>query len=139
LEKKLQKTAQRLAIYDFVKNNKSHPSVKEIHQHVSEKLYNISMTTVYNTMDLLKKRGVIMELPISVNQEGRRYDCNVEPHDHLICNHCGKVVDVEIDIDHSLLLDEKQQQGFDVKVISINVFGLCPECKRILNTKTKFN
>jgi len=130
MQKKPQKTAQRIAIYEFVKDNKTHPSVKEIYQHVSEKLSNISITTVYNTMDLLKKRGHVMELPIAIHGEGRRFDSTVTPHDHLICTSCGRVVDIEVDVNHALLLTETQKQGFDVSKISINAFGVCPECKQ---------
>lgn len=129
MEKKPQRTAQRIAIYNYIKDNKSHPSVKDIYQHVSEKLSNISITTVYNTMELLKQRGHVVELPVVIHGEGRRFDSNVQPHDHLICNSCGAVFDMEIDVDHSLLITEKQQQGFDIKEISINVYGICSQCK----------
>lgn len=130
MPKKPQRTAQRIAILDFVKENKSHPSVKEIYQHVLEKLSTLSMTTVYNTMDFLKEKGQVVELPIAIHGDGRRFDSNVMPHDHLICTSCGRVVDIEVDVDHALLLSEKQQQGFDISKISINVFGFCPECKQ---------
>ena len=129
MEKKPQRTAQRIAIYDYVKDNKSHPSVKDIYQHVSEKLSNISITTVYNTMELLKQRGHVVELPVVIHGEGRRFDSTVTPHDHLICTSCGAVFDMEINIDHSSLLTEKKQQGFDIKGISINVYGVCSQCK----------
>lgn len=138
MEKKPQRTAQRTAIHEFIKDNKSHPSVKEIYQHVSERLSNISMTTVYNTMELLKKRNLIQELPAVIHGEGRRYDSNPAPHDHLICLSCGKVVDIEVNVDHSLLLTEDQQQGFDIHKIGINVYGQCPGCKNMA-TKTSFN
>jgi Fur family transcriptional regulator, peroxide stress response regulator len=137
MEKKPQRTAQRIAIYDYVKDNKSHPSVKDIYQHVSEKLSSISITTVYNTMELLKQRGHVVELPVVIHGEGRRFDSNLTPHDHLICTSCGAVFDIEIDVDHSLLFTEKQHQGFDIKAISINVYGVCSQCKdkdsKILN------
>ena len=129
MQKKPQRTAQRIAIYNFVKDNRSHPSVKEIYQHVSKKLSNISMTTVYNTMDLLKKSGQVMELPIAVHVEGRRFDSNTNPHDHLLCTSCGRVMDIEVGVDHFFLLTETEKQGFDVSNVSISVFGVCPECK----------
>ncbi len=129
-EKKPQRTAQRLAILEYLKDNKSHPSVKDIYEHVSEKLSNISMTTVYNTLELLKLQGQVLELPITIHGEGKRFDSNVTPHDHIICTDCSRVIDIELDINHALLLTEKQQCGFDIKKISINFYGVCPECKR---------
>lgn len=129
MEKKPQRTSQRLAIFDYIKDNKSHPSIKDIYKHVSEKLYSISITTVYSTMELLKQRGHVVELPVAIHGEGKRFDSNVKPHDHLICSSCGAVFDIEIDVDHSSLLTKKQQQSFDIKGISINVYGMCSKCK----------
>jgi Fur family peroxide stress response transcriptional regulator len=130
MEKKPQKTAQRQAIMNYLKDNKSHPSIKDIHQDVSEKLYNISLTTVYNTMDMLKEMGIVMELPVVIHGEGRRFDANPIPHDHLICTTCGAVVDIESNVYHSSLITEEQRQGFDVRALSVNVYGLCPQCKK---------
>lgn len=133
MEKKPQKTAQRTAILNYLKNNKSHPSIKDIYKHISEQLSTISLTTVYNTMDLLKKEGLVFELPM-IHGEGRRFDSNPILHDHLICSTCSTIVDIEVTVDHSLLLTEKQEHGFDIKKIYINVYGICPVCK---NTYSK--
>jgi Fe2+ or Zn2+ uptake regulation protein len=132
MEKKPQKTAQRTAILNYLKDNKSHPSIKDIYQHVSKQLSTISLTTVYNTMDLLKKEGVVLELPV-INGDGRRFDSNPIPHDHLICSTCDTVFDIDVDVDHSLLLTEKQQRGFDIGRICINVYGVCSQCKEMDN------
>lgn len=129
MEKKPQRTAQRLAILDYLKDNKSHPSVKDIYEHVSEKLSNISMTTVYNTLELLKLQGQVLELPITIHGEGKRFDSNMTPHDHIICTNCCRVVDIKIDLNHTLLLSQEQPHGFDINKISINIYGVCPECK----------
>ena len=88
------------------------------------------MTTVYNTIDLLKKDGLIQVLALR-NHEGIRVDFNPSPHDHLICSICGKIVDIEINVDHSLLLTEKQKEGFDIRESSIIFYGVCPNCKNV--------
>jgi len=131
VKKKPQRTAQRIAIYDFIKDNKSHPSAKEIFQHVSKKLSNVSLTTIYNTMELFKESGYVSELPLMVGGEGRRFDSNTHPHDHLICTACGRVVDIHVSCDHHpQLLSEAQKHDFDVQQISVTVFGVCQECKK---------
>ena len=128
--KKYHKTAQRTTILEYVKNNKHHPNIIDIYKNVSKKLSTISMTTVYNTMELLKKDGLVHELSVR-NIEGRRFDSNLKPHDHLICRICGTVFDIEIDVDRSLMLTEKQQQGFEVSEICINVYGVCTNCQNM--------
>ncbi len=124
------KTAQRTAILSYLKDNKSHPTVIDIHKEVSKKLSTISIATVYNTMDKLKKKGLVTELPVH-SGDGRRFDSNPHPHDHLICTDCGAVVDIVIGIDHSELLTEEQKRGFDIMGIFTCFYGLCPGCKKM--------
>ncbi len=126
--KRPQKTAQRTAIFNYLKNQNSHPSVKDIYQHVSEKLSCISLTTVYNTLEMLKHEGLVMELPRAFHKEGRRFSSNLTPHDHLICNYCGRVTDIDTGFDHSFIR-EKKFNDYDIKTVSLNVYGVCPECR----------
>jgi Fe2+ or Zn2+ uptake regulation protein len=121
-------TAQRAAILQYLKNNIHHPNIIDIYNNVSKKLSTISMTTIYNTIDFLEKEGLIHEVAVR-HHEGRRYDSNLTPHDHLICDICGNVVNVEVDIDHDVLLTEKQKQGFDIREARIIFYGLCPVCR----------
>jgi Fur family transcriptional regulator, peroxide stress response regulator len=130
--KKSQKTAQRAAIMAYLKDNAAHPTVLDIYRAVSESISNISIATVYNTMNMLKKKGYVRELP-SVLGEGKRYDPNTVHHDHLICTACGAIVDVSLH--HPPSLSEEDRQGFDIHGLSINVFGLCPRCKNHCGAK----
>ncbi len=131
-----QKTAQRIAIFNYIKDSNLNPSIKDIYQHVSERLSNISLTTVYNTIELLKKEGLIIELPHTTGKEGRRFSSNLTTHDHLICNYCGTVVDMKFDLDRSLL-DKNNCYGYDIHTVSLNIYGICPECKTEKDTEFK--
>ena len=132
MKKNYHKTAQRAAILEYLKNNKHHPNIIDIYKNVSKKLSTISMTTVYNTIDLLKKEGLVQELAVR-HHEGMRFDSNITPHDHLICRICGSVIDIELNIDHSSLLTEKQKNGFDIRETRIRFYGACSKCKEIDN------
>ena len=121
-----QKTAQRNTITTFLAGNRSHPTAQEIYAAVSETLTTISLTTVYNTLNLLKKQGVVRELP-ALQGKGKRFDPDLRPHDHLFCTACGSVVDV--DLPHAVELTDEQRQGFEIRQVSINIYGLCPRCK----------
>jgi Fur family transcriptional regulator, peroxide stress response regulator len=137
MEKKPHKTAQRAAILEYLKDNKSHPSVMDIYNHVLKQLSTISITTVYNTMDMLVKEGIVFELPM-LHGEGRRYDPTPLPHDHLICYGCGRVVDINVGNDHKVSLDEEQRHGFDIDGIYFRVYGRCPECKSKRESKPEY-
>lgn len=129
MAKQIQKTPQRIAIMSYLNGNKSHPTIMDIYNAVSRKLSAISMTTVYNTMNLLKEEGVVRELP-AVFGHGVRFDPDMSLHHHLVCTICGEFIDIDLkDIDHSLLLSDEQRKGFDVEKISIKIYGVCPDCK----------
>ena len=128
MEKHRHNTAQHAAIVKYLKKNKHHPNIIDIYKNVSKKLSTISMTTVYNTIDILKKEGLIQELFVS-HHGGIRFDFNPEPHHHIICSICGNIVDVEFDVNHSLLLTEIQKHGFEINKTCINFYGVCSNCK----------
>lgn len=119
------KTPQRKIILNYLKNNKSHPTVREIYDAVSQKNGMISLATVYNTLSFMKKKGLVRELAIT-NFDHKRYDPDVKPHAHLICDTCGEIVDVHLSLHVGLPNDHRH--GFIIKDSEINFYGLCPVC-----------
>lgn len=121
------KTAQRNTILNYLKNDTSHPTAKEIYMGISQKEKDsISLATVYNTIALMKKRGMVREIAIP-DFDQKRYDPNVVPHPHLICRECGRIEDVFFPV-HIGIPDE-YKQGFSIQENEINFYGLCPRCK----------
>jgi Fur family transcriptional regulator, peroxide stress response regulator len=126
------KTIQRNSILNYLKNSTSHPTAKDIYMAVSKKEKDIiSLATVYNTLTLMKKKGLVRELAIP-NFDQKRYDPNVIPHAHLICSNCGKIADLHLAL-HFGISDE-HKQGFSIQDSEINFYGLCPICKKKANT-----
>jgi Fe2+ or Zn2+ uptake regulation protein len=123
------KTAQRAIILESLKHNGHHPDITDRYKNVSIKLSASSMTPVYHTMDLMKQDGLVYELP-KRNVEGMIFDTNLISQSHLICTISGIIVDIDDDVDHSLLLDEIKTGGFAVRKISIEFYGVCPHCKK---------
>lgn len=83
-------TNQRLAILDFLEDNFNHPTVEEIYEEVKQKLPRITKATVYKNLKVLVDNGLIKE----VNIKGvSRFEPNMEPHHHIICKTCGKIID----------------------------------------------
>lgn len=119
------KTPQRKTIVNYLKNNSSHPTAREIYDAVSQKNGMISLATVYNTLFLMKKNGTVRELAV-VNLDHKRYDPNVNPHAHLICSICGEITDVPFPL-HVGVPDE-HRKGFLIKGSEINFYGLCSVC-----------
>ena len=126
------KNAQRAVILEYLKHNKHHPNIIDIYKNVSIKRSTLSMTPVYHTMDLITQDGLVYELP-KRHVEGMIFDSNLISRSRLICTSCGIMVDVEDDVDHSLLVDEIRMDGFAIRMISIEFYGLCAHCKKMEN------
>jgi Fur family peroxide stress response transcriptional regulator len=86
-------TPQRLAICKLILSSRDHPSAEQLHQEVKKTHPTISLATVYITLDLLKKLGLVQELGFS--DRSSRYDPNNSPHINVICPKCGKIYDYE--------------------------------------------
>lgn len=121
----LKLTPQRIAILDYLEGNTGHPSAEEIYRAVSEKFPTMSFATVYNTLTALRQKRTVTGLTIDPGK--RRYDPNTEPHNHLICTSCKKIVDIQID--YNLDVPDHIKEGFDVTGNHVEFYGLCAQCK----------
>jgi Fur family peroxide stress response transcriptional regulator len=122
----LKLTPQRLAILDYLDGNKDHPSAEDIYMAVSKKFPTMSFATVYNTLETLRQRGGVLEL--TIDPDKKRFDPNTEPHHHLICIKCKKIVDVRGD--YKLPIPNGERTGFEIIGNHIEFYGICPRCKQ---------
>lgn len=127
-------TPQRVAILKILKDNPDHPGVEEVFRSVIHLHPNISMATVYNVMELFEREGIIKSVALINNS--RRYDPNLVPHEHFICESCERVFDVpdiakgEFAQKHLSRLSElKEMEGFEIESIEITYRGFCKYCK----------
>jgi len=112
-------------------------SAKEIYAALYKLYPGIGLTTVYRTLDLLVRMGLINKLAFGDGQ--LRYEFKSgekkEHHHHLICNNCGKIIDYSDFIDEEMELIKKIEEtlakkyNFDVKDHNIEFYGFCEKCK----------
>jgi Fur family peroxide stress response transcriptional regulator len=122
----LKLTPQRLAIINYLSGNRSHPSADEIYSAVSKRFPTMSLATVYNTLEALKRKAGLQELTIDPGK--KRYDPDSTPHHHLMCVECKSLVDIFKKF--KLNLDAGMTKGFEIKGNHIEFYGLCPKCKK---------
>lgn len=118
-------TPQRMAILKYLEGNREHPSAEDIHRAVSRKFPTMSIATVYNTLETLRQKGGVLELTIDPGR--KRFDPNTEPHHHLICGHCKKIVDVHAEYD--LAVPDPQKDDFEVTGNHVEFYGICSACR----------
>ncbi|MBA3046169.1 MAG: transcriptional repressor [Candidatus Thermoplasmatota archaeon] len=92
-------TPQRLEILRFLDTHHTHPSADEIYMELKKKHPSLSKTTIYNTIQSLKDCGLLVTLLISPNES--RFDSLINPHHHLLCSECGKILDINVECPYS--------------------------------------
>lgn len=123
-------TIQREETLKAVCELNNHPTAEEVYCEVSKHNSHISRGTVYRNLGILSSSGKIKKLLIPGNTSDR-YDGNISPHCHAVCNCCGKVYDMELEkIDISAVEDEH----FEVEKCDVVLTGRCSNC---LNTPEK--
>ncbi|MFT5584586.1 MAG: Fe2+ or Zn2+ uptake regulation protein [Cognaticolwellia sp.] len=130
-ERGLVLTQQRRRIVAHLDGNLSHPTAAQIYASVAP---GVTLSTVYNTLALLKDLGVVSELPQHGGES--RFDPNAAPHHHLLCSSCGALHDVPAEqVQVTLLADARiGGQGSPdsgiaaagIEQVQVSFLGRCP-------------
>jgi Fe2+ or Zn2+ uptake regulation protein len=87
----------------------------------------ISLRTVYQTLNDLTAMGEVQSLDLGTGSA--RFDPNIDAHHHLVCDECGRVVDVYADAS-AVRVSGPQRHGFTISSTEVVFRGTCPTCKR---------
>jgi len=129
-ERGLKVTPQRRLIFEALQESTEHPSAEDIYRAVTEVMPDVSVATVYHTLNDLVAMGELVELDLG---EGKmRYDPCTNGHCHLVCLGCRSVVDVMRQPDFHRLLPEGAL-GYQVERCEVVFYGHCPECQQELS------
>ena len=129
-KRRIRLTRQRRVILQVMDDADQHLDVDQILERAQKIDSGVHLVTVYRTIDLLKKHGLIDELDLLHLRGDRHYYETHGPRDHIhvACLRCGKVREFE-----SALYEQLKQQiarDFDMKVTvsRTEVGGYCADC-----------
>jgi Fur family peroxide stress response transcriptional regulator len=122
-EHTLKVTSPRLEILRYLDKHHTHPNVEEIYSSLKKKHPSLSRTTVYNSLEILKKKRIIQSLTISGSE--LRYDIHEGLHHHFICTHCGTIFDIAITCPN---MDRTLYGGHRVEEVQGYFKGICKKC-----------
>lgn len=131
----LRLTPQRRAVLDVLVAATDHPTAHEVFARVQETSPGIGFATVYRALGRLVDSG--QALALSLGDGAARYDANVGRHDHLVCDRCGRAVDIDAGIPDTVAAGVARRTGFRVTAYSLQFRGLCPECRSTADPSTR--
>ena len=122
-------TPQRMELVRLIAASEGHPSAIQLHEKIKTHFPTMSQATVYKTLALLKEMNQVLEIDL---RDDSHYDGNrPTPHPHLICMHCNKIVDGDMEFDLSSYQKLEETTGYQIIRPQISFYGLCPDCKQI--------
>ncbi|HTS62016.1 MAG TPA: Fur family transcriptional regulator [Candidatus Acidoferrales bacterium] len=125
-------TSQRRVLIETIQEAKGHIDALTLLAMARKRDASIDRATVYRTIDLLKKRGLIDELDL-MHLTGEKHFYEVKTrrdHVHLACFRCGKIEELSPPLFEELKGEMARQSGFEIKVIRLEVGGFCKACAK---------
>ena len=121
------KSKQRDAILENLLSRYDHPTAEEVYADVKNIFPNISLATVYRNLKFLSDDGVIRSI---ITKDAVHYDAHTNGHRHVICNKCGKIFDIDVDVTEDVI--KKAENCFDGEIENCKLifYGICSDCKK---------
>ncbi|MES2201025.1 MAG: Fur family transcriptional regulator [candidate division FCPU426 bacterium] len=128
-KKGLKLTPQRLRIAETVFVTHRHFTADQLYELVKKVEPLVGKVTVYRTLEHLVDSGMVEELSINKGVSTYEHVAGHGHHDHLICVHCGKIVELSSERLEKVKNEEAEGRGFQVLSHSLKIYGLCPDCR----------
>jgi Fur family peroxide stress response transcriptional regulator len=119
-------THQRTEIYRQIASTDEHPDAKTVYRRVRRRIPAISFDTVYRTLKLFEKKGIIVR--VAHQGESVRYDANMTRHHHFVCARCGRIRDFRSEVLDRLPIPKSVAAFGRVESAQVQVRGICLAC-----------
>ena len=122
-------TRQRDTLFGIIAGAGAHLDADGIYRLARQHDPRISLSTVYRTLAVLKRQGLIDELHLT--EEHHHYEARpAEPHYHLLCTRCGAVEEVAGEQVEQFRDALERQYGFAVTSLQLDIGGICRACRQ---------
>lgn len=120
-------TAQRSLLLRIIAESEEHLDAEEIHRRAREHGARLSLSTVYRTLSVLGKMGLLRELHF--DEEHHHYERTLGEHYHLYCLECGQIREYWPPDGGKRLRQVAEECGFDLVSARLELHGFCDRCR----------
>ncbi len=117
----MKNTKQKEAILSAVSTMHNHPTADEVYAKLRKDFPNLSLGTVYRNLNSFANNGFIRK--VAVHGTGDRFDFRLDQHEHLLCEQCGKLFDVDAEVCITPKDEAVQIAGY-----KLMLYGTCGQC-----------
>lgn len=126
MEKQFKRSKQRDKILELLRSTGSHPTATWLYDRLKKEFPDLSMGTVYRNLNILIEQGLVHKIDFGSTFD--RYDANINPHYHFICEQCGSIIDLNIPMYEEINKKVEESTNFKAQRHRIEFFGLCDKC-----------
>ena len=116
-------TPQRLAIYEALQEDGSHPTAEAVYECIRAQMPTVSLATVYKTLNELVALGELRRFDINGVSH---FDARTDPHAEVVCLSCDMIMDVAA----SGVPPAPAIPGFEIIGQTQTFYGYCPQCRQ---------
>lgn len=124
-------TKQREILLKTLYNGTDHFTPEQLYLLIKEKYpgLNLGIATVYRTLNLLEESNMVTT--ITFGSQGKKFELATKPHhDHMICKHCGLIIEFEDTAIEKRQLAIAKEYGFKLTGHIMQLYGVCKECQK---------
>ncbi len=121
-------TPQRMMILSSIENSDDHISAEEIYAQVMAKYPKVNISTVYRTLELLKRLGLVTETDLGGGRV-RYHPAEKGHHHHLVCQECGAIIALDESLLSSLKSALLREYKFSADLRHLAILGRCVNCR----------
>jgi Fur family transcriptional regulator, ferric uptake regulator len=129
-------TPQRMMIVAAIESAENHISAEDIFKQVVAKYPNVNVSTVYRTLELLEKLGLVTKTEMGVGHIVY-HPLEKGHHHHLICRECGTVINLDEAVLASLKESLQRDYQFSAELRHLGIIGLCANCQQKSRNKAE--
>jgi len=121
-------TRERMALFDEIFQHHKHFDAEELLMLMKRKHRKISRATVYRTLELLVSSGLVSRQKFAGDEYLYEHIHPGQHHDHLICLHCGKILEFESEQIERIQDEVCKRLGFHPTAHTHRIEGCCKDC-----------
>lgn len=125
----LRVTPQRLMVLEILKESEGYLDAKTIHARGRAREPNLSLATVYRTLDTLKEISLVESCCQALDHRQKHYQvAGDEEHYHFACLGCGRVIGMRSPRIEHACREVAEDLGLTLARVNACFEGYCPDC-----------
>ena len=122
-------TSQRALILEIIRQGQGHLDADELYRRARIEQPRISLSTIYRTLRMFKKLGLVEEVHLDESQH--RYEVKpASEHHHLVCLSCGRIIEFNYPLSRQVKRNVSEARDFEIIDTKVRMTGYCSKCRQ---------